>query len=357
MLGYCIKLAIFKLAKSGTTLVKSCSMDSYNSGIASSKSILLIGVVLIHCNILAFCEPPAGLPAVSVIENVMIWCSYCVPLFFMISGYLYFWSFTGFDLQLFKLKTKKRIFSLVVPYVAWTTIYAVVRVFKALYLGYDGEGLVVDGNISFIGFVKGYWDTGDGYPVGFQLWFVRNLIVFVLAAPVVYLFAFRYWALCFMLLVSVVVGINLHGLEYFTIGAALALHRINIDRFSGSYCVPVLVLLAFVSLWHTADSSVFRMALTVAILFALTGVVSWSAGRSLLCRLSAGFLFFVYAVHGLYCSLIDRWLLHVVGYDTSFRLFACFVLALIIIMSVSMFFYWLFCRYCPGLIGMLCGRR
>ena len=111
-----------------------------------------------------------------------------VPLFFMISGYLFFYRCDS--LQDVWAKQKKRIRTLGIPYVitAWF-----------LPLFYVLMGLVPQTRIfinsSDNSFFAGnwceilyrlYWDAGNGSPIGFHLWFLRDLIVIVVLTPLLF---------------------------------------------------------------------------------------------------------------------------------------------------------------------------
>lgn len=114
-----------------------------------------------------------------------------VPTFFMISGYLFFRNCHSFsDVW---IKMKRRVRTLLVPYLIACLFLPTFYVLMML----------VPGTLSFVNsadatFFEGkwyevvthlFWDSGNGVPYAFHLWFLRNLIVIVVTSPL--LFALR----------------------------------------------------------------------------------------------------------------------------------------------------------------------
>lgn len=95
-----------------------------------------------------------------------------VPLFFAISGYLFFLDFDGSLASLLR-KWKSRFGTLVIPYVAWSLLLLVlVSLFKGINPWDQGTWYV---------FNKVFGITLNTYV--FQFWFLRDLILFVILAP------------------------------------------------------------------------------------------------------------------------------------------------------------------------------
>lgn len=108
-----------------------------------------------------------------------------VPLFFFMSGYLYFIA-TGtegeFGLVTWKSKTWNRVKSLVVPYVIWNLlIVAMFAVMQSLTRGSETmarEGYKMVADYGLVDYLKALWAIDStGMPMDGPLWFVRNLII------------------------------------------------------------------------------------------------------------------------------------------------------------------------------------
>ena len=106
-----------------------------------------------------------------------------VPLFFFASGYLFF-----LKRESFAIKWKKRLKSIVVPYVIWCLIgflipFVMQNVLGLSYL-YQGGQMKLISDFEFSDYFRMFWDVRDGSPILSTLWFLRNLIVLVLLTPV-----------------------------------------------------------------------------------------------------------------------------------------------------------------------------
>lgn len=116
-----------------------------------------------------------------------------VPLFYAISGYLFFANvdFANGSMSPIWTKMKKRVRSLLVPFLitAWfpALFYLVLECVPGI------GGFLNSGGFSqnlrkplleIICFV--YWDTGGGSPYAFHLWFLRDLIVIVAFTPLIF---------------------------------------------------------------------------------------------------------------------------------------------------------------------------
>lgn len=111
-----------------------------------------------------------------------------VPLFFMISGYLFFYD--CIKLETVYIKQKRRIRSLLLPYLVAGLFLPFFYILLGLVPGTDRfvnsfDTSWCEGNIIDILYHM-YWDAGNGSPMGFHLWFLRDLIIIVLLSPFIY---------------------------------------------------------------------------------------------------------------------------------------------------------------------------
>lgn len=105
-----------------------------------------------------------------------------VPMFFFISGFLFF-----LKKDTYMIKWKKRIKSLVIPYIL-TCLWGIFLMFlfqKVLGLEHLFQGGKVKHLSEFVplDYLRCFWDIRSGAPVVDPLWFLRNLIVLVLLTP------------------------------------------------------------------------------------------------------------------------------------------------------------------------------
>lgn len=111
-----------------------------------------------------------------------------VPLFYFMSGYLFFYRSTPFSLAVYGQKIKKRGHSLLVPYLFWNA-----AVFLLLFLAQQcmpeltsGQNKAVT-DYHWTDWLNLFWSHRDGRPVCYQFWFIRDLFVVMLLSPLLHL--------------------------------------------------------------------------------------------------------------------------------------------------------------------------
>lgn len=157
-----------------------------------------------------------------------------VPLFFLISGYLYFVGFDG-GFAAYRTKTSRRVGTLLVPLLFWNllaiALFALGQSLPAT-AGYfnAANGRIVEST------PFGFVDTLIGithYPLAYQFWFIRNLIVVALFALPLHWVLRRtgpflpgfllFWWLFYPFGLRVLPVRALETAAFFTIGAWLAM--------------------------------------------------------------------------------------------------------------------------------------
>ena len=206
------------------------------------KLLLILGVVLIHSDF------STDFDDISYIgEIVMLWGSKCVagccvPIFFMLSGFLFFKNVESFSATVYFSKLRSRVRSLLIPYLIWNMLAAALFIFKVKLLGFDGYDVIVDDCIRFVPFLRGFWDLNNGYPYDFAFWFIRRLMIFVVLSPVSWLIAVNRWIIFVLFAVLMVFNVDMYGLEYFALGAVFARHNLILHRYSGTVVLMLFLI-------------------------------------------------------------------------------------------------------------------
>ena len=158
-----------------------------------------------------------------------------VPLFFMISGYLFFFNSNCLDKRLWVSKLKKRMKTLLVPYLLWNILYVI----------YTMLGLISKGQeFDIFQLLSGVWSmAGSNFPADPALWFVRDLMIIMFLSPVVdIVISKQYFFIPFILtsfsiwLVStssdlILPGFSVNSILFFTIGGFLGKKNINVTTY------------------------------------------------------------------------------------------------------------------------------
>ena len=104
---------------------------------------------------------------------------FAVPMFFMMSGITFFKGYTN---KKYLTKAKSRIFTLVIPYLLWNTVWMLWEIFSShSFLAKFSTGETY--SLTLTNILKGVFFYGCNVP----FWFIFDLIVFSFAAPIVFL--------------------------------------------------------------------------------------------------------------------------------------------------------------------------
>lgn len=178
-----------------------------------------------------------SLKALGVIETLIgqRLCLIAVPMFYVISGYLFFLKMPN-GINSIGSKLKKRVRTLFVPYLLANVL---TFLFYVTLNSITSVMPIIDSVVNFKIFniiEQGFWPTFElvfiNPPIAFQMWFVRNLMVVILFSPIIY-FAINsicktqfYWVTIILLLVTYMANNN-HWVTttiWFSIGGLLAMH-------------------------------------------------------------------------------------------------------------------------------------
>ena len=149
-----------------------------------TNKITFLNVLLTFCIVLLHAKTPEryGLDLdwnYPFIYSVTILCNAAVPLFYFISGLLFYKTCLSF--QDVTRKIKSRIYSLLIPYLLWNTIFVTIffiLVRIPIIHQTMNMGKILGTPVDFLYAILGSYHT--------DLWFVKNLIVYTLLSPIVF---------------------------------------------------------------------------------------------------------------------------------------------------------------------------
>ncbi len=296
-----------------------------------------------------------------------------IQIFFLISGYLFFLKAPKqYDSQFFADQWRKRIRTLLVPYVLWNFLKYVAIASKGYLM--QKAGFSSDGG-------WGYFQSLDLYhifysPLNEPLWYLRDLIWMTILAPLFFLL-FKYTKYWGMLLLTIwylsafeigINGLSLTAIFHFGLGAFYSIcKRDMLKDFTRLKLLPLILSILIISIGticnNTEPSKVYwlRPALILGVVgsFALVDrLIKAQEGFKNLCLKMAGSVFFIYAVHEIYLKnwlngffsripMMDHYAVKYVGY---------FIQPLILL-AVSLLLNYLVKRYLPKVYAILTGGR
>lgn len=160
------------------------------------KFVLAVAVVFIHCRIPYATDYKFTIPY--YIERLfsIVLPSVAVPSFYIISGFLFFYSLQNWNTNTYILKIQRRVNTLIVPYLLWNIIPVLLVLLRVV-----GGSLITQQEVSLSAILgvltdnvsyHTFWDMHRNdymfLPMNMPLWFLRELIILVFASPFIYVF-------------------------------------------------------------------------------------------------------------------------------------------------------------------------
>lgn len=355
---------------------------------------MIIGIIVIHSflplEVGRDAMPAAAYGAMYVGSEII--SRICVPLFFAISGFLFFYRKERIDAEFFRTQWKKRVRTLLVPYILWNILAFLFLLFKTwppvarFFPGMEGVDL------SFGKFLLSFWDFSytdaprelDFFdpvhgPVDFPLWFICDLIILCLVSPLTYgLVRTMRWFFPVLLAVCFVggwwpaycPGFSITGVLFFSVGCYFAIEKKNPlallwGRYGAakvtSWLTVVYVLLVAADLLTIDNGNVNLHIHAIGILigvcwfFSLLGLLS-SRGRSVLSFLTAS-SFFVFAFHGMIASIVCKVAIMMYNPAGTVAWVVAYLSAILLMAGVSVGMFALCRKVLPRVTAILTGGR
>lgn len=303
-----------------------------------------------------------------------------VPLFYFISGFLFFYKTDSFIHKVYCQKLKKRINSLLVPYILWNILVVIFFWLSQTFFTHlmSGQGkLIVD--YTFADWLWVFWNTGkvnsvmnSGFPICYQFWFIRDLIVVVLFSPVIYLCVkmFKYYVvLClgifwFFDLWFSVVGISITAIFFFSAGAFFSIYKKNFVVMMKPFLFYALITYIAIVVMELYFKDKFWCVYlhNIGILVGIIGITAISAYfiekncwrvNSFLSESS----FFIFAFHALPLVFVKKIFFKYVQPSSDLSILVLYFLCPVIIILTGLLFYSLLKRCLPKITALITGGR
>ncbi|MCD8302247.1 MAG: acyltransferase [Prevotellaceae bacterium] len=298
-----------------------------------------------------------------------------VPIFFFISGYLYFIKTdmeSGIAGMNYLKKTKSRIKSLLIPYLSWNVL--VMLFYSGMALLTSGDSVMEkDGYKSILEYtLTDVWksiyalDT-TGMPMDGPLWFIRDLFVISLFSPLVFLIV-RYlkWVgvLALGCLMACHIGLPFEGFStacwfYFSWGAYMGLNKSQLfsnvsDRTSLLMNGGILVLMVSETICYFNGIHLPAFIMRAGSVFLIFGAMAVYERKST-CRWQGVLVFlstssfFVYAIHKPLQVIIRRFAFKFLQPDTDLLCCSLNILIPLLTIVLSLAAFYIIKRYLPCL--------
>ena len=332
--------------------------------------LLSILVLFIH----SYFAPNAGNSLISVVNHKVSYffsgsiTKFAVPMFFILSGITFF---KGYDNKKYFKKIKSRLFTLVIPYLIWNTIWMLWKIFTS----YSFVAKFFNNDnpypLNILSILKGVFFYGCNSP----FWFIFDLIIFSLAAPIVYLIIKnKYVGIIAIIGLSVASLFGIHlpekvfyspmAIVFYLIGAVIGHHFFDFFCKKSSRIMQIssiVFLFAYILAQNIAPQEIrIENYLAQTIAYTLAAFSLWNVVDSFIERIKPRAMyrrsFAVYAMH-LNIAIIILKLLSLVTPQNEWleipKFIIMVVLTLVIINLVCAFLE----KFAPKINAILMGNR
>lgn len=293
-----------------------------------------------------------------------------VPLFFFISGFLFFYRIK-FTFSIYGTKLKKRFWTLLVPYVFWNVVVFFMQLF--LFSLHPGENKLIAG-YNWLDWLNLFWNHHAGMPICYPFWFIRDLMLVILCSPLVYYFI-KYCKLFGVMVLGVlgifglwfaVPGSCITVFFFFSFGAWFSINErdFTVDFKSLRLSATVLYLFLLVAgtwLWYHQLTG-YSFLYNIGIVTGLVMVVAWISYGIVKNKLRVnaflvGGAFFVYAYHGMPVILAVKHWVKFFQPMNELTMVAGYLFIPVFIVCVGIGMYALLRRYFSFFMGVITGGR
>lgn len=308
-----------------------------------------------------------------IFSDIIGWIA--VPLFFFISGYLFFYGIENFSKEIYWKKIRKRIKSLFVPYIFWNLV-VIVLLYVSQSLMPDlmsGRNKIV-ADYSLGDWFMAFWSANDIHvPINGPLWFIRDLMVVMLLSPLVFWFVrwlklygvFLLGILWFIGLWFDVTGLSIKALFFFTTGTWFSLNKknfVDIMRPCLSWSLLTYILIVIVLLYFKGSNSLMPYLHQCGILTGIVSVVSLSAfclekGIWKPHKFLSNSSFFIYAYHAMPLLFFMKILFKMVNPETDMAMLSLYIICPALTIITGLLIYGAVKRWFPSLLVLVAGGR
>lgn len=299
-----------------------------------------------------------------------------VPLFFFISGFLFFYKTSIFNKNEYVKKLKKRFKSLLVPYIFWnlTVLFLVFlsqKFFSSMLSG--NNKLIID--YTYTDWLNIFWNHKEGTPICYQFWFIRDLLIVVIFTPLIYYFI-KYIKIYGIILLGIlwtfniwfdVVSFSITSFFFFSFGAWFSINKryftIYLSHFRWILTIAYVGLLVLNTLLWYYKITEFYYIKNISIIIGMIVIILWVAlglknNKIQPNEFLAASSFFVYAYHGMpIVLLIKIYMKFTVPYISEWTMIIGYFLIPFIIAYIGVGIYAILHKYFPSFTALITGGR
>lgn len=326
---------------------------------------LIVGVVYIHDNITLGQNSEIINPfwfdcVIRLFSDVLP--RVCVPLFFIISGFLFFYGVKNLRLS-YVNKVKRRFRTLFIPYVVWNVMALfILIIMNSPFL--SNYSAAKEFHFSIKSFCSIFWDfDGTSSPLNFPLWFIRDLMLLALFSPIIkLLIKYLQWGIIVIVGLCWFFNLEVGGIIprcsstfFFMLGSIISINGENLLNFSRQYGMWAAVIYPCVALidMFTKGGSFNMYIHHAGIIIGIIGVffvvpLFIERGKLIVHPSLSESSFFIFAFHALVIYKIIMFMYRVVNLQSPYLLIFMYFLIPIVVVGFSWGLWWILKSKAPS---------
>lgn len=297
-------------------------------------------------------------------------CPIAVCWFFFFSGYLFFWNLgeEGFSFKWTLSKWRRRIWTLLVPYLIWNILMVVAIVVKNY--GFSLFGMPVNPDeMQAVHYGAFYWFIAG--PADFPLWFMLDMMVMTLITPLFYPIYKKYPWVSLGILILLYFSpwmpriLSIRAIFFFSLGAWMSINRVSFLSLGRKVKIPaaiiagVLLVLATAWMdkpWHEWLLRAFYPFGMITFMNFCDWLINKEQRKERLTKLSSS-VFFIYAAHEIYILGWTKGLFLRLFGEGVLGTWIKFIFVPVIVLGVCLALYSLLNKLMPKTLAFFCGGR
>ena len=339
---------------------------------------LMVAVCSIHVSHQVLIDMHPSVAAHSVYFLIsQVLARLAVPLFFIISGYYFFYNKKGneciFNKETYIAKLKKRLRTLLMPYLFWNFVILCIYFVGKLYL--EHTFMSISEILSAFCYYNGNYNT-----IAVQFWFIRDLMIVCIISPILYFLLKKGKLLTILAFFALWMSpvkwspVPMVAIFFFSLGAYFSINGKNIIQEIARLPKIPLYAVAFILMVvdliineppattvHSAANNTYIH--NIFILFGIAAVLNIIAECFRVGKLKsankqlANASFFLFAVHLLPLGVIFNKLPAMFLPHNDFTFLLIYLLSVPLVAVISVWLYKLLKKYFPKFTAIITGGR
>ena len=309
-----------------------------------------------------------------------VFSTIAVPLFFFISGFLFFYN-VDFSRAVYEKKLRSRSRTLLVPYLIWNFAGFLILLVQLHPRFLPQFPMLKDYRIDISGFLSYFWVKNipdylpgeQANPINAPLWFIRDLMMLSIATPLIY-WLIKRLKVIFILIMGIIwlfslgkhsglSGNSHQSIFFFPLGAYFSIYHINFVELANKAKWAPLLYVVFA----IADTVTFEQPYNYWLhytgiligLIAMIHVVSELIRRERITtsKFLSDASFFVFALHGLFISRYVKLLIMIFRPGLPYAILFIYFFVPVTTIMVCLGLYKLLNNYMPTVAKIVTGGR